>query len=202
MPQAYPYPRKRERGKSRQQKSTRSLIHRRNTGKSRRMMMHIIYKPLTRLLLLGPFCLALLAGCQNNDRGTTVATYSGSIERAYESVSLASDQKYQQKLTYHIRGTVGEVLLGGAPIDLPVTLYARGTWRLIDTKTGSVIDISKFSQADIENADVELKGAVGPAPLQETSVNYSCLDRSIPASKFKLTSHNAASRDTFTSSAE
>ena len=184
-----------------QQKPTRSLIHLRNSHKSK-MMMSTPYKPLTRVLLLGPFCLTLLAGCQNNDKGTTVATYSSSIERAYESVSLTSDQKYQQKLTYHIRGTVGEVLLGG-PIDLPITLYARGTWRLLDAKTGAVMDISRLSQAYIENADVELKGAVGPAPLQETSVRYTFIDRSIPAIKFKRTSQNAASRkNTLTSSAE
>lgn len=132
----------------------------------------------------------LLAGCQNTDRGTTVATYSGSIERAYESVSLTSDHKYNQKLTYHIRGRVVDVLLG-SPIDLPITLYAKGTWRMVDTKTGAVIDISKLDQADIKNVDVELKGAVGPAPLQETSVHYTYLDRSIPASEFKLTSQKA-----------
>ena len=133
---------------------------------------------------------SLLAGCQNTDKGTTVATYSGSIERAYESVSLTSDQKYSQKFTYHIRGSVVQVLLG-SPIDLPITLYAKGTWRLLDTKTGAVMDISKLSQADIENADVELKRAVGPEPLQETSVHYIYLDRSIPASKFKLSNQAA-----------
>ena len=142
----------------------------------------------------------LLVGCQNKDKGTIVATYSGPIQRANESVSLTSDQKYQQKLTYHIRGRVVDVLLG-APIDLPVTLYAHGTWRLLDTKTGAVMDISKLGSAEIGNADVELKGAVSPAPLQETSVNYTYLDRSIPASKFKLItdvtqtlSRNTASR--------
>jgi len=128
-----------------------------------------------------------------------VATYSGSIERAYESVSLTSDQKYKQKLTYHIRGRVEDVLLGGAPIDLPITLYARGTWRMINIETGALMDASKLNQADIANASVELKGAVGPAPLQETSVQYTHLDRSIPASKFKLTSQQ---KNDFTSSAE
>ncbi len=161
------------------------------------------YRPLTWVLLLGPLFLTLAGGCQNKDKGTPVATYSGSIERAYESVSLTSDQKYAQKFTYYIRGSVGAVLLGGAPIDLPITLYARGTWRLLDAKTGAVMDISNLSQADIEDARVDLQGAFGPDPLQETSINYTHLDRSIPASKFKLTTQNAATRkNTLTSSAE
>jgi len=151
--------------------------------------MRLIRTKICFSLMLLPLVL-LLAGCQNTDRGTTVATYSGSIERAYESVSLTSDHKYNQKLTYHIRGRVVDVLLG-SPIDLPITLYAKGTWRMVDTKTGAVIDISKLDQADIKNVDVELKGAVGPAPLQETSVHYTYLDRSIPASEFKLTSQKA-----------
>ncbi len=134
------------------------------------------------LLLL--FGILLTTGCQHQD--TVVATYSGAPSGASEKISLLSTGKYSQTLTYHQR-TFGIGLLLGKPFDVPFTLYAKGTWALVDSSTGLPVSASEAAGDNWQHTDVALKSAVGPAPFEEGNIKYTYLDRRIPARAFRLT---------------
>lgn len=127
----------------------------------------------TYATLLCSFSIVLLAGCQQKGKGELLATYSGSIEGGSEMIVLTSDQKYTQKI---------------APGNKESTLfdYTEGTWLLLDSKSNLPVSSTDLNAADLKHENVILKKALGPEAWQENHVKYIFLDRSIPASDFRL----------------
>ena len=134
------------------------------------------------LLLL--FSTSMTTGCQH--QGTVVATYTGALSGGSEKINLLSTGKYLQTFTYHNRASGTGVLLG-RPLDVPFTLYAKGTWLLIDSSTGFPMSRARLASGDWRHADVEIKSAIGPAPFEEGEIRYTHLDRKLPAGVFRLT---------------